>query len=216
MTGVSCCGGCWTLRRHLRFDAASAERRRSGPRDRGAPGLSTVTRLGWRLRLWRGRLQRPRYQDDEWDPLEFGTHVLTTVSVADIPAPVHLFKCPHEERLGQLHELDKETRCRAWDEFATGLTDEDLARCEYHQADWQKVAALSVAVLARMQAGQRRGKALRVICRKYLLEDRDQLALCFLFHDPISWGFGAPELANGQHRVCALKMSRADLCVVER
>jgi hypothetical protein len=96
------------------------------------------------------------------------------------------------------------------------LSERALGFAAYHQADWRKVAALSVAVLARMQEGQRRGKALKAIASRFQLSDLDQLELLCLFADPIHWGFGAAGLDNGQHRVCALKKAGAELCVVER
>lgn len=57
---------------------------------------------------------------------------------------------------------------------------------------------------------------LKDISRRFNLTDRDQAELLSLFVDPIVWGFDAPQLSNGQHRVCALKKASVALCIVER
>jgi hypothetical protein len=80
----------------------------------------------------------------------------------------------------------------------------------------EKDRRTQLAVLARMQEGQHRDKALKEISRRFKLTDRDQSELFCLFADPIHWGFGADKLGNGQHRVCALKMAGAKFCIVER
>jgi hypothetical protein len=178
--------------------------------------LLAMSRLGWRLRLFLQGQRRRRHEDEEWDPLRFSPSVLTTVKVADVPPPHHLFKCPHEERLGQLSDLEGEVHRQAWGVFAASLTSDDLRRCGYHDADWRKIAALSIVVLARIQDGQRCHAALRRIRRRYELSEEDGRALWSLFTDPIIWSFDSPELANGQHRVCALKLAWADLCIVIR
>ncbi len=173
--------------------------------------------LRWRLGLVVSRLrQRHEYQDERWDPLEITPATLTTVRVEDLPVPHHLFKCLHQDRFDEMLGRHRDEPGRAYSEFLAGLDPEQVARCPYHQADWQKVAALSVAVLARVQEGQRRDKALEQISRRFKLTDRDQIELFFLFADPIHWGFGADQLGNGQHRVCALRMAGAEFCIVER
>lgn len=172
-----------------------------------------------RFAVSRRRL-RHEYQDERWGPLEILPDVLTTVRVADLPAPHHLFKCLYADRSGELVERYEDSNetdpGRAGRQFLSTLTVEEAARCPYHRADWQTVGALSVAVLARIQDGLRREKALAAISRRHGLGEEDESALRGLFWDPIHWGFGADGLDNGQHRVCALKMSGAELCVVER
>lgn len=193
------------------FKAHDAE-----PRDVSILGRA-LNRVGWRLRLllWRLR-RRHQYQDERWDPMEITPDVLTPVRVEELPAPHHLFKCRYADRSRNLIERHEHDPGQAGREFLATLTDEEAALCQYHQADWKRIAALSVAVLARMQEGQRRDKALRVIARRYGLNHRDELELMFLFADPIHWGFGTDELQNGQHRVCALKKASVEFCVVER
>lgn len=177
----------------------------------------TRHRLKWQLRLAVSRLRRRHdYQDERWNPLEITPRVLTTVRVEDLPVPHHLFKCRYADRSGELIELYEDDPARAGKEFLASLTDEEAARCGYHQADWRKIASLSVAVLARMQEGQQREKAIKAISRRFKLSHRDELELLILFADPISWGFDTDELGNGQHRVCALKKAGAEFCIVER
>ena len=181
-------------------------------------GVTRLTRqLRWRLQLALSRLRRlHEYQDERWNPLEITPEVLTTVRVEDLPVPHHLFKCRYADRSGKLVERYQDEPGRAGNEFLTALTDEEAARCRYHQRDWSKIAALSVAVLARIQEGQQRDKAISAISRRFKLSDKDELELLCLFADPICWGLGAHELSNGQHRVCALKKSGAEFCIVER
>jgi hypothetical protein len=114
-----------------------------------------------------------------------GQAVLTKVRVEDLPAPHHLFKCRYADRSGALIERYQDDPGRAGSEFLATLTEQEAARCRYHQADWRKVAPLSVAVLARMQEGQRRDKAIMAISRRFKLSDRDKSELHFLFADPI-------------------------------
>lgn len=166
------------------------------------------------------RHYRHEYQDERWDPLEIAPDLLTTVRVSEIPMPHLLFKCLYAQRSLELVERYKDSYegdpGRAGREFLARLTDEEASRCSYHRADWRTVAALSVAVLARLQEGQARDKAIATLARRFSLSAEDQSALRWLFWDPIHWGFEAEELANGQHRVCALKRAGVEYCVVER
>lgn len=142
--------------------------------------------------------------------------MLSSTSVAELPSPFHLFRCPYEKRLGELDDLDERARRQAWERFAERLTAAELAACSYHQADWRKVAALSLAVLDRIQSGQSRRRAVRVIADRFKLGSEDRWALSSLFSDPIIWHFGSSEIISGQHRICALKVAHAYRCVVER
>jgi hypothetical protein len=173
--------------------------------------------LKWRLQLVVSRL-RPghEYQDERWDPLDIIPAVLTAVRVEDLPVPHHLFKCRYAYRSRELIERYQDDPGRAGKEFLATLTDQEAARCPYHQTDWRNVAALSVAVLARVQEGQRQDKAIKAIALRFNLKDRGEVELFSLFADPIHWGFGTDELGNGQHRVCALKKADAEFCIVAR
>jgi hypothetical protein len=150
--------------------------------------------------------------------LEIMPEVLTTVRVEDLPVPQHLFRCRYADRSRELADRyeDEADPGRAGGEFLAMLTSEEAAQCPYHQVDWKTVAALSVAVLARIQEGQRQQRAIAAVSRRHELSVEDAWALGSLFWDPIHWSFTSDELGNGQHRVCALKRSDAEFCVVER
>lgn len=180
-------------------------------------GLRRVLRaVRCRLRMALGRLRKHHgYQDERWNPLEITPDVLTATRVEDLPFPHHLFKCLYKARFEELMTRFEEPG-RAGQEFIARLTLEEASRCPYHQVDWPTIARLSIAVLARIQEGQRRDLAIREISRRFHLTNRDQAELLSLFIDPISWGFGSPQLSNGQHRVCAMKKAGAEFCIVER
>lgn len=98
--------------------------------------------------------------------------------------------------------------------FFESLTDQHFRSCTYHQlADWQLIARVAVQ-LFRKYRNRLRSELYDALERAPLTE-QDLLALQLIFHDPIVWGGQAPHVTNGQHRVCAIRASRARLCVID-
>lgn len=94
------------------------------------------------------------------------------------------------------------------------LTDEDVAQCDYHRADWERIAAVSVEVLIALGENVTLEGALEAIEKELgnTVEGRWCLSL---FDDPIVCRPSGRSVTNGQHRACALRASKASFCVVD-
>jgi hypothetical protein len=155
-------------------------------------------------------------KDDEPEREPLGSR-LTVVPVAALPWPHNPARCPHHPRFEQI------SRCypsRCWDSGAPGahffltLTDGDFSSCEYHEADWYRVAQASVQILEALPSEAELDDVLDAISEHFSSE-LELKALHSLFSDPIIWIGEASSITNGQHRACALKASGAPMCVVE-
>lgn len=99
--------------------------------------------------------------------------------------------------------------------FFESLTPADFTSCRYHQADWHKIALLSIYALAigPGEAGDYLA-ACQAVIKHHRLRRRDQGWLISLFTEPIDWHPGLVTVTNGQHRICALRAAGAAECVV--
>ncbi|MGA9314513.1 MAG: hypothetical protein WBV77_07790 [Solirubrobacteraceae bacterium] len=139
----------------------------------------------------------------------------SVVPVTAFPFAHNPFRCPHYERFCNL-----ERACAEAPDGVVGkrwhltLTGDDLAACEFHEADWCSIAEASVAALRN--AGPRATKAnLRAACSEQKLPRDDALWLYWLFADPIDWRPGEPNVTNGQHRLCALRAAGAQFVAAD-
>lgn len=90
---------------------------------------------------------------------------------------------------------------------AHGLTPAELAKCKYHATDWVTAAEVAVGVLEGREtmdeAIERLGDTTREAEGVWSLLSREPVWL------------DGPQLGNGQHRVCAMKLAGAKRCPVE-
>ena len=120
------------------------------------------------------------------------------------------FRCPHYERFCELaRACDGASDSVIGARWHLTLTANDIAACEFHDADWRSIAAASVAVLKA--AGPRATfDDLIAACEQQGLPKAELLWLYWLFADPIHWRPGSPCVTNGQHRLCALRAAGAE------
>jgi hypothetical protein len=133
------------------------------------------------------------------------------VEVATLPWPRCLFRCPlHSALQGDikfmkdLHEAQAATR-----RLSLSLSGDEVAKCPYHRPDWRLAADTAVALLER--TGGLTVEIADQAVRSIEMDDETAWALISLVADPILWG-GGDEVANGQHRVCAMKLAGASRC----
>lgn len=141
---------------------------------------------------------------------------LTVVAVADLPWPHMPSRCTWKQRfedLGELYGPDRE--CPAVGaHWSLTLDEADFKQCQYHQADWRRIADVSVEVLRGLPQNPQRGDVSAAIDQA--LGDTPEGRWCWtLFTVPIVWSPGQDSVTNGQHRACALRASGAPLCVVD-
>lgn len=142
---------------------------------------------------------------------------LAVVAVADLPWPHHPGACYWKQRFEQLHSLypvERNDHPAVGAHWFLTLTEADFEACRYHQADWKKIAEVSVNVFRELGDAAVVDNALEAVDR--ILGDSPEGRWCAsLFRDPIVWPSKHSSVANGQHRSCALRASGAPLCVVD-
>ena len=95
--------------------------------------------------------------------------------------------------------------------FFESLTAADFAACEFHTGDWRAIVRACGDVFG--SGAQDDDAAILEAARA--LDQQSALWFVSLFHDPIAWGRGQEELANGQHRLCALRATGSWWCPVD-
>jgi hypothetical protein len=137
----------------------------------------------------------------------------TLMDVDALPWPHHLFRCRWAHRFGEAtKDAATEAECRSnVRAVASALSEEEVAACEYHSAQWNVAADIGVELVRN---GDTSWTAISRAQQAHGLNDATAQALLSLFADPIF--LSGESLGNGQHRVCALKLSRARRCPVER
>jgi hypothetical protein len=142
---------------------------------------------------------------------------LAIVAVADIPWPHNPAGCSQHARFDEIRALYPES---AYPPTAAGahwflsLDDADFATCDYHQANWRRIAEVSVDVLRELEPDAGLDDALEATNAR--LDDATEARWCVsLFADPLVWYPGQGSVVNGQHRACALRASGASWCVAD-
>ena len=142
---------------------------------------------------------------------------LALVAVADLPWPHNPSECASKQRFDDLAELygSPHRHCPAVGaHWSLSLDETDYEACHYHQADWRRIAGVSVEVFE----GLREDAGLDVVVEAVdrILGDTPEGAWCrSLFSDPIVWSPGQDSVTNGQHRSCALRAGGGPFCVVD-
>jgi hypothetical protein len=108
------------------------------------------------------------------------------------------------ELMKDLHAEQAATR-----RLALSLSDDELARCPYHRPDWSMAANTAGTLLER--TGRLTTALADQAARSTSMDDQPAWALISLVADPILWN-GSDQLANGQHRVCAMKLAGVRRC----
>lgn len=151
--------------------------------------------------------------EQEFDPLAD----LAVVAVADLPWAHNPSSCRWHERFETVRGSYPRTAsypAAVGAHWYLTLSQEDLDNCRYHQADWRRVADVSVEVLEGLEAGTTVDDALDAV-HGILGESAETPWCTSLFVDPITFERGADSVGDGQHRSCALRVSGADLCVAD-
>lgn len=143
--------------------------------------------------------------------------VLSVVAVSDLPWAHGPFNCAHADRYTPLpgaEPSDPESQAAAGAQFFLSLTQEDIAACPYHQADWAGLAKASITLLQRLPARADHSDVTD-LARELWPDDDTRPWLIDLFADPIVYTVGATSVTNGQHRACAARAARAPQIVAE-
>lgn len=151
------------------------------------------------------------------DPPRGPLRNLDIIAIADLPWPHNPCRCKWSERFEQVeayypsHGHPDPAVGAHW--FLT-LSEDDLAACAYHRADWHRIAEVSVSVFRSLTNDATLEDVLTAI--EVALGDSDESQWCSsLFLDPIVCRPKEPSVTNGQHRACALRASGAGVCVVD-
>jgi hypothetical protein len=151
--------------------------------------------------------------EEEHDPLA----ELTVIAVADLPFAHGPFRCRWKERFETVRDAyppDSRERQAVGAQWFLTLTDDDLAACSYHAADWRRVAETATEILRGLAPEQTMDDVLTAIEGR--LGESAEAGWCrSLFVDPIVCHRDTTHgVTDGQHRSCALRASGAGLCVV--
>lgn len=142
---------------------------------------------------------------------------LALVAVADLPWPHNPSKCASKQRFDDLAELYGSSRrhCTAVGaHWSYSLDETDYEACPYHQADWRRIADVSVEVFEGLAEDAELDVVIEAVDR--ILGNTAEGAWCrSLFSDPIVWSPEQDSVTDGQHRSCALRASGAPFCVVD-
>lgn len=140
---------------------------------------------------------------------------LAVVPVADLPWPHNPSSCAWAARFEEILALYPESTHpppAAGAHWFLSLDETDLRACRFHEANWRRIADVSVEVLG--EVGTDRDAVAGAISAR--LDDPVEADWCdSLFADPIAWSPGQTSVVNGQHRACALRASGASWCVVD-
>jgi hypothetical protein len=136
--------------------------------------------------------------------------------VEDLPWPFKPFRCLHYPRVRWLLEAEEPDTASAAtlsSAMLRRLTPEEVNACPYHSADWRLAAELSVSL---HRDGLRPGtNAFEKAALAGGAEEDELWAIRSFWTEPISWQRGQASVTNGQHRICALKLSGATVALIE-
>ena len=151
------------------------------------------------------------------DPPRDRLRDLCVIAVADLPWPHNPSGCKWSERFERIAVVYPSS---GHPDPAVGahwfltLTDDDLAACRYHRADWHRIAEASVDVFRSLANDATLEDALAAVEAE--LGGSPEGRWCSsLFLDPIVCRPKDRSVTNGQHRACALRASGAPVCVVD-
>jgi hypothetical protein len=122
--------------------------------------------------------------------------------------PHDLFRCDWRSRAGSVEHLDISESQVVMRSMVLGLAPREIARCEYHRPDWRWVADAAVALA---KTGDLSSEGVSRV-RRSMDEDTHWALYSFIF-EPIIWS-GGHALANGQHRLYAMKLAGVARCPV--
>lgn len=150
------------------------------------------------------------------------------VPVADLPWAHHPFRCPYSADFDAavpgpvtphgratpewVPEFSQAARHPYIAAFARSLTEEQLRRCAYHRPNWRWAAAAAVAGFERGIVPEPGEVAREARAAGETSETAEALYSFWL--EPIF--LNGPLLGNGQHRMCALKLTGVPRCLIER
>jgi hypothetical protein len=137
---------------------------------------------------------------------------MRVANVAELPWPHHPFKCAHalELKAAIPDELEFE-QCRPHVErFVRALTPDRLRQCDYHRPNWHWAAASAIFCFERGVEPDY-GEAITA-ARAAGESDLTGEGLYSFYREPIY--VSGLVLGNGQHRVCAMKLSGVPLCLI--
>ncbi len=151
------------------------------------------------------------------DPERLAWDDVATVATADLPWPHGPFRCPHNSRFEAILERlppGWASHPAAGAQWYLSLTDADFAACPFHQADWQRIAEVSVELRRRMPTGAD-AATLNALLAELCPDDPERTWVRSLFTDPIHYDVHSDRVGNGQHRACALRASGAPCAVAD-
>ncbi len=136
--------------------------------------------------------------------------------MVNLPFAHDPFRCAHAERFVALASdaSGDVSQAQARAAFFAQLGPADFASCPRHEGDWGRIAAAAVDVTKASPPGGPYDDALAVVAKTRVLSRSERSWLHSLIEDPIAWRPGADEIANGQHRVCALRAAGVIECPV--
>jgi hypothetical protein len=132
--------------------------------------------------------------------------------VAALPCPHNPFRCKWKREFKQALSEESDNaagRRRAFERFANALGPR-IEQCRFHRPDWVRVAETGVALINAGKA-PKDGVLDTALAE---LGPEEQWALESLYFHAI-W-INGPELGNGQHRVCAMKLAGVERCPIKR
>jgi hypothetical protein len=133
------------------------------------------------------------------------------LSVATLPYPCDLFRCPRRDEYLALTR-DPESQAVLASAFQSFAADGSKSpSCKYHRPDWTKAAEVACSLVELGHAGDMH--EFESACKKAALDDCTAWAACSFFDEPIS--ISGHTLGNGQHRVCAMKTQGVARCPIE-
>lgn len=151
------------------------------------------------------------------DPPRDRLRDLCVIAVADLPWAHNPSRCKWSERFEQVEAFYPSSGHpdpAAGAHWFLTLTDDDLAACWYHRADWHRIAEVSVHVFRSLASDAKPEDALAAV-EAELGDSPEGRWCCSLFVDPIVCRPKGRSVTNGQHRACALRASGAPVCVVD-
>jgi len=142
---------------------------------------------------------------------------LCVIAVADLPWPHNPSGCKWSkrfERVEALYSSSGHPDPAVGAQWFLTLTDDELAACSYHRADWLRIAEVSVGVFRSLANDATLEDAVAAV-EAELGESAEGRWCSSLFLDPIVCRPKGRSVTNGQHRACALRASGAPVCVVD-
>jgi hypothetical protein len=141
---------------------------------------------------------------------------LREVPVDALPWPWNPSRCAWYPRFVESlggRNLDERGRGDVFRKVVRDLAPSEIRMCWYHATNWNLAAQLAVALYRDQKKPSDPGFA-PYATRNGAGADEIEAVYSF-WDDPIIWADGAETVTNGQHRTCALKVSGAEIALVE-